>query len=84
MVNHPLRYLLNEIKWTKKIQDDFVICYIHRGAPGNTRRINFSYIGKIGKGWFEITEGRDLVYIPFHRIIYVIDTRTNEVLWKKR
>lgn len=84
MKGHPLRSLFNKIKWTEEKQEhyNFIIQYIHRGAPRDTREIFFSEVTYIGKKWLEIGEAE--APIPFHRILEVRDTRKKESLWKKR
>ncbi|MGC8850034.1 MAG: DUF504 domain-containing protein [Candidatus Bathyarchaeia archaeon] len=83
MRSHPLRTLMNRLKWTGKDLSRFTIRYIHRGASGDTREINLSMVAKIGKGWFEIL-GEEDSPIPFHRVLEVVDSSTGEILWKSR
>lgn len=82
MRNHPLRVLMNKLKWTEKNLNRFVIRYIHRGAPDDMREVTLSMVAQIGKGWFEIS-GEDSP-IPFHRVLEVVNSDTGEILWKKR
>jgi uncharacterized protein (UPF0248 family) len=83
---HPLRAILNRILWNEKEghYDDYVVTYIHRGAPGDSRGVSFARIKKIGKSWFSLVDFEEEVIIPFHRILTVKNIQTGEVLWRKR
>jgi len=62
-----LRYLLNEIKWTKDLQK-IEIWYLHRGAPHDTKVITGAEIVSLGRSFLETTSAT----IPYHRIIKVL------------
>jgi len=82
---HPLRNILNGILWNRKGDlRDYTITYIHRGAVGDIRKIPFTTIKKVGKSWFLLQKAGDETLIPFHRVVTVENTRTGEVLWRKR
>lgn len=83
MKGHPLRTLMNRLRWTRGDLSRFTIRYVHRGAPGDTREINLSMVAKIGKGWFEV-QGEEDSPIPFHRVLEVVDSDTGEILWRRR
>jgi len=81
---HPLRNILNKILWNEKEnQTDYLVTYVHRGAPGDSKQVPFTHIKKIGKSWFSPLENEE-VLIPFHRIVTVQNVRTGEILWRKR
>ncbi|MEM3677274.1 MAG: RNA repair domain-containing protein [Candidatus Bathyarchaeia archaeon] len=82
MKGHPLRALMNRLKWTEEDLSRFTIRYIHRGAPGDTREVDLSMVAKIGKGWFEI-RGEEGSPIPFHRVLEVADSSTGMILWRR-
>jgi uncharacterized protein (UPF0248 family) len=85
MTLHPLRNILNRILWNEKEhQEDYLITYIHRGAPGDSRQVPFTSIKKIGKSWFSLSEAGEEIQIPFHRIVTVQNVQTGEILWRKR
>jgi len=82
---HPLRNILNKILWDNKANSkDYLVTYVHRGAPSDSKKIPFTSIRKIGKSWFSLLEVDDEIQIPFHRIITVQNIRTGEILWQKR
>jgi len=62
-----LRDLFNEIKWTKDIRL-VEIWIIHRGAPGDKKRIKGKDIGDIHKSSFDVGSSS----IPFHRVLTVV------------
>ena len=63
MVMSHMRELLNEIKWTKDI-NQIEIWYLHRGAPNDTKILPGKDIIALGKSFFETKTG----LIPYHRI----------------
>jgi uncharacterized protein (UPF0248 family) len=63
---------------------DYVITYIHRGAPSDEKTIPAEIIKQVGKSWFTYEEqGQDII-IPMHRVIMLMNMKTGEVLWRKR
>jgi hypothetical protein len=82
---HPLKNILNRILWNEKERHEvYIITYVHRGAPDDSRKIPFTAIKKIGKSWFSLMISGEEVQIPFHRIITVENTQTGKLLWQKR
>jgi len=82
---HPLKNILNKILWDNRSNSkDYLVTYVHRGAPSDSKKIPFTSIRKIGKSWFSLLEVDDEIQIPFHRIITVQNIRTGEILWQKR
>jgi uncharacterized protein (UPF0248 family) len=77
-----LRKILSTILRGGKDADEFIVAYIHRGAPEDTLRIRASKISQVGKGWFLLSDGE--TQIPFHRILYVRDEKSDLVLWTKK
>lgn len=62
------RDVLNRIKWSSDCslnRAEMVI--LHRGAPGNRKRIRGDQIISIGHQFFETTEAT----IPFHRVLEI-------------
>ncbi len=82
MREHPLRAILSKIVRVHQDPSDFILSYVHRGAPDDQLIIRVSTIGRVGKGWFMLEDGE--TQIPFHRVLYVKDEKTNLILWKKR
>jgi uncharacterized protein (UPF0248 family) len=59
---------LNRLKWTEgESLDEAIIWYIHRGAPGDSIRIEGSHIKTLGSMFFETDESS----IPYHRILRI-------------
>ena len=62
------RDVLNELKWKK--DSDIVlaeICYIHRGAPDNTKIISGKNVVKLEKSFMQT----NTAMIPYHRIFKI-------------
>ncbi len=62
------REVLNRLRWTEgESLDGAVVWYVHRGAPGNVKKIDGSRIISLGRGFFETDEAM----IPYHRILRI-------------
>ena len=59
----------------------FELAYVHRGAVDDQMVIKVSDIASLGKGSFLLQDGE--TQIPFHRVLYVLDSKKN-LLWRKR
>ena len=83
---HPLKNILNKVIWDKRESpDDHVITFIHRGAAENIKMIPFGKIRDVGSSWFTYQdETENETTIPFHRVTSVKNTRSGEILWRKR
>jgi len=83
---HPLKNIFNKIFWDKRENPrDYSVTFIHRGAPGDIKRISVSSIEKVGASWFTYSSGEDeSTVIPFHRIIEIKNVKSKEVLWRSR
>jgi len=83
---HPLKNVFNKMTWDKRERvENYVIYFIHRGAPADTRKINASQITKVGPSWFTYdAEESDGTVIPFHRVRKIVDVRTGKPVWTKR
>ncbi|MBS7651336.1 MAG: RNA repair domain-containing protein [Candidatus Bathyarchaeia archaeon] len=82
----PLKNILTKILWDRRLNvEDYVVTFIHRGAPSDLKTIPVKNIRKIGKSWFtyEDDDGVEF-YIPMHRVKTVMNLKTGEVLWVKR
>lgn len=71
------RNILNEIKWTKDLKKA-EICYIHRGAPNDTKIMSGRDIIDIGKSFFDTVNAS----IPYHRVIKIIYDK--EILFERK
>jgi hypothetical protein len=62
------REVLNKLRWTEsRSLDDAVIWYVHRGVPGDVKRITGDRIVSLGKVFFDTDEAT----IPYHRILRI-------------
>jgi uncharacterized protein (UPF0248 family) len=82
MREHPLRSILSRVLRGPGDQSGVELVYLHRGAPEDQVRVKVSTISHLGKGWFMLSDGE--TQIPFHRVLYVTDLRSNTILWEKR
>ena len=79
-----LRDLLNQIIWDpRRNRGDYELLFIHRGVPGDIKRISVSDIVEVRKSWFIYLDSGLEQSIPLHRVLSVIDCRTGEVIWSK-
>ena len=82
MREHPLRSLLSRLLRGSSRFSEAELAYVHRGAPADERKIRVSMIPRLGKGWFLLEDGE--TQIPFHRVLWVRDHKSGEILWEKR
>jgi len=62
------REVLNKLRWTEgESLSDAVIWYVHRGVPGDVKKITGQSITSLGKGFFDTDEAT----IPYHRILRI-------------
>jgi uncharacterized protein (UPF0248 family) len=83
---HPLRNVFNKIAWeTRERNGNYVVYFIHRGAPGDTREINASLITKVGPSWFTyVSAESEETLIPFHRVRRIVNIQTGQTIWISR
>lgn len=84
-----VRNFLNRLLWDdeyKKIRTNFAITYVHRGAPDDEKTINAMDIKSVLATGFEIysEDFERVVKIPYHRIKYIVNLSTEEVIYRKR
>jgi uncharacterized protein (UPF0248 family) len=62
------REVLNRLRWTEgESLERAVVWYVHRGAPGNVKKIAGTSIISLGRGFFDTDEAT----IPYHRILRI-------------
>jgi uncharacterized protein (UPF0248 family) len=73
------RHIINMILWHPEMEiNEIKITYIHRGAPGDLKKINGNSLKRVERGFLILS---DETQIPYHRIVKIeID---NKILWKK-
>ncbi len=81
MREHPLKAILSRIMRGGSDPSQFELAYLHRGAVDDQIVIKVSDIASLGKGSFLLRDGE--TQIPFHRVLYVLDSRKT-LLWRKR
>ncbi len=81
MREHPLRAILSRIMRGGDDPSQFELAYVHRGTVDDQMVIKVSDIASLGKGSFLLRDGE--TQIPFHRVLYVLDSRKT-LLWRKR
>jgi len=81
MREHPLKAILSRIMRGAGDPSQFELAYVHRGAVDDQMVIKVSDIASLGKGSFLLQDGE--TQIPFHRVLYVLDSKKN-LLWRKR
>ncbi|MHC1605481.1 MAG: DUF504 domain-containing protein [Candidatus Methanofastidiosia archaeon] len=77
--------MLSKIRWHPDYDErKYQIVYLHRGAPKDEKRINFSEIEELLTSDFIITNKDETKsYIPYHRVLRIEDSEGNSI-WKKR
>ena len=62
------REVLNRLRWTEgESLREAIVWYVHRGAPGNVKKIAGTCIISLGRGFFDTDEAT----IPYHRILRI-------------
>ena len=73
------RHIINMILWHPEMEiNEIRITYIHRGAPGNLKKINGNSLKRVERGFLILSDGTQ---IPYHRIVKI--EINNKILWKK-
>jgi uncharacterized protein (UPF0248 family) len=73
------RHIINMILWHPEMDiNEIKITYIHRGAPGDLKKINGNSIKRVERGFLILNDGNQ---IPYHRIVKI--EINNKILWKK-
>ena len=73
------RHIINMILWHPEMEiNEIKITYIHRGAPGNLKKINGNSLKRVERGFLILSDGTQ---IPYHRIVKI--EINNKILWKK-
>ena len=80
-----IRDILNRILWhPEECADDYVILFIHRGAPNDVKMVSASSILHVNPQSFDFCIGDDYGHIPFHRIVEIRDVKRDKVVWRSR
>ena len=81
IVVHP-REILNRLKWHERKLGEAIITIVHRGAPGDLKRIKGELIKELGKGFMAVEQPEGEVYIPYHRIVKI--EVKNRTIWERK
>ncbi len=81
MREHPLKATLSRIMRGGSDPSQSELAYVHRGAVDDQMVIKVSDIASLGEGSVLLRDGE--TQIPFHRVLYVLDSRKS-LLWRKR
>jgi len=85
-VVHPLKNVLNKLRWDQReLADEYLITYRHRGAPNDIRQVRASNIRKLGNSFFTLADESDSeeTIIPFHRVLEIRNLQ-DVVIWRSR
>ena len=81
-----IREYLNMIRWDSKIkEEEFEVSFLHRDDGSEKKTISFHQITTISSSWFHYMNQYNIeTLIPFHRILEIRNTRTKEIVWKRK
>ena len=74
-----IREKLNQILWSRDPRD-YEVIFIHRGAPGNLKRVRCDRITETAPRHFVID---DDTIVPYHRVVEIRRIKGGETLWRK-
>ena len=81
-----IREYLNMIRWDSAItEEEFEVSFLHRDNGSKKITISFPQITAISASWFHyMNQYKTETLIPFHRILEIRNTRTDEILWRRK
>lgn len=84
-MKNPLKDFLTRIIWDKNFRNrEFTIVFVSRGAPNDIEVISTNQLVAVRKRGFEYNAGLgETKYIPFHRVIEIIDAKTGRRIFSK-
>jgi uncharacterized protein (UPF0248 family) len=65
------KQVLDKLKWAEGKLEASTITIVHRGATGNIRKIKGSDIVSTNRSFMYVQSGREIVAIPYHRVIKI-------------
>jgi len=75
---------LNKLLWDpKENSSDYELTFIHRGAPKDQKSISCDLILVVGSSGFEYKVDEDVIFIPFHRVIEIINVETGQIMQRR-
>ncbi len=79
------RAFLNKIFWdSREDPRNYVLTFVHRGDLMNRRTIPLERIKHLEPSGFVYEGHEEETFIPYHRIIEIIDKRDDRVVWHSR
>jgi uncharacterized protein (UPF0248 family) len=76
------REAINKLKWSRGL-NGCTILIRHRGAPSDVKALKGELIKEVGRTFLIYVEGGVEVYIPYHRVLEVINAK-GETVFKRR
>ena len=76
------REAINKLKWSAGLRG-CVILIRHRGAPGDVKVLKGEFVREVGKDYLTYVEGGVEVYIPYHRVLEVVDAE-GRIVFRRR
>ncbi|MBU7018517.1 MAG: DUF504 domain-containing protein [Theionarchaea archaeon] len=74
---------LNKVKWHPDfVFEEYTVVYLHRGAPKNEKSVSCREIVALEHSDFVLEGEEGKIYIPYHRILRILD-KNGEIVWKK-
>jgi len=76
------REAINKLKWSRGLRGCTILIR-HRGAPGDVKALKGDFIKEVGRTFLTYVEEGVEVYIPYHRVLEVVDAK-GETVFKRR
>lgn len=77
-----LRDFFNKIKWdSRENPGDYVVIFLSRGAPGDREEVSLDRLIKVYHRGFEVLSDRGVKYIPFHRVIRIVNVKEGKIIF---
>jgi len=77
-----LRDFFNKVIWDPRERpEDYVVIFLSRGAPDDREIVSLKNLIKVYHRGFEIRTESGVKYIPFHRIIRIVNIREGKIIF---
>ena len=76
------RDVINKLKWSRGLEGCLVLIR-HRGAPGDVKALRGELVKDVGKHYLTYVEDGRETYIPYHRVLEVVDAE-GRVVFRRR
>jgi len=80
-----LRDVLNRIIWDPHERaSEYEVTFVHRGAPGDIRKVSVSEIEEVHRSWFLLrSQEEESATIPLHRVLEIRQVSSGRIVWQK-